>query len=98
MDPGRIHPLIIWGALALSISCNRSDHPPVSFVLAESDLPQYETEIDHAGLIAGLDEESFNRGRDIYGSICINCHGDADLPGSIPTSFRFWDGNFKVLF
>ena len=96
MDRGKLNLILLGAVTTYFLSCNRPADNQVAFVLAESDLPEYETNIDHAGLIKGLDQDAFNRGRDIYGTICFTCHGDADLPGSLPTSFRFWDGNFKV--
>ncbi len=91
---------LIFGLVTLLsiilITCNRQSDNQADFVLAESDLAVYESDIDHAGLIKALDKESFRRGRDIYGTVCFTCHGDADLPGSLPNSFRFWDGNFQV--
>ncbi len=62
--------------------------PPAS-ALAAAPLPAYEADIDHAGLIAGLDQASFDRGRDLYNRVCANCHGNAERPGSLPTSRRF---------
>lgn len=62
---------------------------PPAAMLAAPALPSYEAEVDHAGLIRGLDRESFERGRAIYERLCSNCHGTADRPGSLPTSRRF---------
>ncbi len=58
-------------------------------------LPDYERDLDHAGLIAGLGPESYRRGEAIYQRVCINCHGTKDKPGSLPTSLRFASGAFK---
>ena len=58
-------------------------------------LPDYERDLDHAGLIAGLGPESFQRGEAIYERVCANCHGTKDRPGSLPTSLRFASGTFK---
>ena len=68
---------------------------PDPSLLAAAPLPQSERDIDHAGLIAGLDEGSFERGKSIYERVCINCHGTKDRPGSLPTSLRFASGTFK---
>ncbi len=62
---------------------------PPAWAVAEAPLPAYESEIDHAGLIRDLDDESFKRGRAIFERLCINCHGTAERPGSLPTSRRF---------
>ena len=58
-------------------------------------LPDYETKIDHAGMIAGLGQENLKRGEAIYNRVCVNCHGTKDKPGSMPTSLRFASGRFK---
>jgi putative heme-binding domain-containing protein len=58
-------------------------------------VPEYEREIDHAGLIAGLGPENYARGEAIYARVCANCHGTKDRPGSLPTSLRFASGVFK---
>ncbi|NOX99498.1 MAG: hypothetical protein GXP30_07190 [Verrucomicrobia bacterium] len=69
--------------------------PPGAPLLPLSALPAYEKEIDHAGLIRAWDEKSLERGKRIYGSICQNCHGDLNLPGSIAQALRFGEGKFQ---
>ena len=68
---------------------------PAPSLYAAAALPDYERDIDHAGLIGDWDEESFERGEAIYERLCINCHGTQDRPGSLPTSLRFASGKFK---
>ena len=58
-------------------------------------LPEYETKIDHRGMIADWDHDAFERGEAIYQGLCVNCHGTVDKPGSLPTSLRFANGKFK---
>jgi putative heme-binding domain-containing protein len=58
-------------------------------------LPEYESHVDHNGLIADLDGDAFKRGAEIYQRLCINCHGTHDRPGSLPTSLKFASGKFK---
>jgi putative heme-binding domain-containing protein len=58
-------------------------------------IPEYEKNIDHAGLIRGLDDKAFKRGEAIYARVCANCHGTKDHPGSLPTSPRFAAHSFK---
>jgi putative heme-binding domain-containing protein len=58
-------------------------------------LPEYEKDIDHAGLIGALDSKAFERGEAIYTRVCANCHGTKDQPGSLPTSPRFAAHTFK---
>jgi putative heme-binding domain-containing protein len=67
--------------------------PPASLYAIR--IPEYEKDIDHAGLIADLDGESFKRGQAIYNRLCVNCHGTHDKPGSLPTSLRFATGKFR---
>lgn len=58
-------------------------------------LPEYESNLDHAGMISDLDDEAFERGRAIYNSLCVNCHGTRQKPGSLATALRFGEGKFK---
>jgi putative heme-binding domain-containing protein len=58
-------------------------------------LPEYEKDIDHAGMIAGLDRASYRRGEAIYERVCANCHGTRDRVGSLPTSPRFASTTFR---
>ena len=69
--------------------------PPGEMILPESALPSYESEIDHARLIQDDKLTSFNMGQKIYQQVCHNCHGDINLPGSIPSSLRFAEGVFQ---
>lgn len=58
-------------------------------------LPEYEKRVDHAGLIRALDDDASERGEKIYSRLCINCHGDKQKPGSLPTALRFAEGKFR---
>lgn len=69
----------------------RPAHSPVG----SAPLPEYEKNLDHAGLINSLDKKSLARGEKIYMRLCVNCHGTADQPGSLPTALRFNSGKFK---
>jgi putative heme-binding domain-containing protein len=68
---------------------------PDPALLAGASLPASERDIDHSGIIAELDQKSFERGEAIYNRLCINCHGTKDRLGSLPTSLRFATGRFK---
>jgi putative heme-binding domain-containing protein len=68
---------------------------PAPHLYAARPLPDYEQSIDHAGMIADLGPDNLDRGREIYDSLCANCHGTHDKPGSLPTSLRFASGQFK---
>ncbi len=76
-------------------ACQAPTAPPASFLLAESDLPDYEHRLDHAGLIADSSRGSYDKGMVIYRTTCYSCHGDVGHPGSIPTSRKFWRETFK---
>jgi mono/diheme cytochrome c family protein len=52
-------------------------------------------EVDHARLIRSWDEKSLERGARIYTGLCITCHGDQKIEGSLPTATRFHSGEFK---
>ena len=71
----------------------RELQPPPGLVTLS--VPEYEERVDHAGLIEELDDEAFKRGQAIYNRLCINCHGDLNKPGSLPTALRFGEGKFK---
>lgn len=58
-------------------------------------LPKYENRVDHAELIAAWDDEAFDRGRNIYRGLCINCHGTVTAAGSLPTAPRFATDKLK---
>ena len=58
-------------------------------------IPEYESKIDHRGMIEDWDDGSFERGKSIYLSLCVNCHGTIERAGSLPTSLRFAQGKFK---
>ncbi len=78
---------------------NTYREPDVVFTLKPAQLPDYEKDIDHKGLILAWGDrydESIRTGEETYKHLCVACHGTPDQPGSIPTAFRFWDGKFKV--
>jgi putative heme-binding domain-containing protein len=58
-------------------------------------LPDYEKDLDHRGLIAGLDDAAKKRGEAVYARLCVTCHGTPERPGSMPTSLAFWSGKFR---
>lgn len=68
---------------------------PAPSLYAARPLPEYEQHIDHAGMIASLNGDSYRRGEAIYSRVCANCHGTHRRPGSLPTSLRFATGKFK---
>ncbi|MDG1277706.1 MAG: c-type cytochrome [Algoriphagus sp.] len=88
--------------LLIFIGCNSNtteSEIPIGFNLQESDLPDYEKDIDHEGLLTAWDDrqgESIRTGEHIYNNICFNCHGNPDQEGSMPNAFKFWKDEFKV--
>jgi cytochrome c5 len=69
--------------------------PPVKLLLSEAQLPEYEKNIDHAGILKNFDRETWRRGRNTYRMVCFNCHGNAEQQGSNPRSNRFWKDKFR---
>lgn len=67
--------------------------PPESLITFK--VPEYERDIDHAGIIQSWDAAALKRGEAIYQRVCANCHGTLDRPGSLPTSLKFAEGKFK---
>lgn len=68
--------------------------PPAALLALR--VPEYEARVDHAGILRSLDDAAFERGREIYERLCINCHGTREQAGSLPTSLRFAEGKFKA--
>lgn len=58
-------------------------------------VPEYESYLDHAGLISSWNKKSLERGRKIYSSLCVQCHGTREMEGSLPTALRFGRSKFK---
>ena len=50
---------------------------------------------DHAALVRGWNEESLARGKQVYGQLCVTCHGTVEKEGSLPTALRFHEGEFR---
>lgn len=100
--PNTAHYYFILFLVLLLQGCNsRNEYrqPAVTFTLNDEQLPDYEKNIDHKGLILGIQDrydESLRTGQYIYSKTCFTCHGDPLQPGSIPVSFKFWEAKFKV--
>ena len=52
-------------------------------------------DVDHAGIIRSWDDQTLLRGQRVYDAICITCHGNLTKEGSLPTSRKFWEAEFK---
>jgi len=87
-------PLSLLLSISLSLQ-SFSQEEPGTLLLPESALPDYEANIDHAKLITESSNAVFRKGQEIYQMVCHNCHGDINMPGSIPNSLRFSDGVFQ---
>jgi len=91
------HLLILVLSLAALSGTFAQDNalPPGAMLLPESALPEYEANIDHEAYILQNNAQVIGHGREIYQQICHTCHGDINLPGSIPNSLRFAEGEFQ---
>ncbi|MDF1863032.1 MAG: c-type cytochrome [Verrucomicrobiales bacterium] len=81
--------------LPLSLVSQEAGLPPGVMLLPESALPEYESKIDHAGLIERRSKDVLKLGQEVYQQVCHNCHGDINLAGSVPNSLRFGSGEFQ---
>ena len=68
---------------------------PEASLIAPPPLPEYENDLDHAGLIRSWNAKSLSRGKSLYKGLCINCHGTKDEAGSLPNALRFASGKFQ---
>lgn len=68
---------------------------PAADLIAPPPLPEYESDLDHAGMIRAWNTKSRKKGEALYKSLCINCHGTKDEAGSLPNALRFASGKFK---
>jgi len=68
---------------------------PEAALLAPQPLPAYELDLNHVGMIQSWNSKSLARGKAIYNSLCVNCHGTVDEPGSLPNALRFASGKFR---
>lgn len=50
---------------------------------------------DHRDIVAKWDSASVKRGEKIYNQLCITCHGNEKIEGSIPIALKFHTGQFK---
>lgn len=64
-------------------------------LLSEADLPDYERNLDHSGIIEQWSPEFFYKGMVTYRNVCYDCHGSPENPGSLPNAARFWKDPFK---
>ena len=68
---------------------------PTTSMAVLAPLPEYESHIDHRGLVESWDQAMFEQGAEIFRLRCASCHGDVASEGTMPTSLRFPIGKFK---
>jgi mono/diheme cytochrome c family protein len=79
MSRSSIFPALLF--LSTTLLSQEAGLPPGAMLLPESALPEYESKIDHAGLIERRSKEVMKLGQEVYQQVCHNCHGDINLPG-----------------
>jgi cytochrome c5/glucose/arabinose dehydrogenase len=87
--------IIFFFLMALLIS-NCAPTQKKGYQLSSKDLAAVEKKLDHAGFIQDFDPKALVRGERIYNSNCINCHGNEENEGSIPSALKFWSDPFKM--
>jgi len=68
---------------------------PDASLIAPPPLPEYESSLDHAGMIRAWNGTSLENGEVVYQSLCVNCHGTKDEAGSLPNALQFASGKFR---
>lgn len=74
--------------------------PKASSVVAGNQPPKDASpepwdDVDHAAILRSWDEETLQSGERIYNAVCLSCHGNLEKEGSLPTSRKFWEAEFK---
>ena len=93
--------ILVTLCLLTLAACSRDDAPYVlatgdaDYILSMDQLPDYERSLDHVALAERLSKEFFFQGVQVYRRACFSCHGNVDVPGSIPASRQFWTEPFK---
>ncbi|MEM7601375.1 MAG: cytochrome c, partial [Verrucomicrobiota bacterium] len=90
--------ILVIALSALTGAVSRAEEnalPSGTMLLPESALPAFEADINHAKLIKDDSKDVIKLGQEVYQMACHNCHGDVNLPGSIPSSLRFAEGAFQ---
>lgn len=94
--------ILLCSALLFCLACNESSKdasavniPDPALLLSDTDLPDYELDLDHQGLMKDWTPEFYHKGMITYRTICFNCHGNEEQPGSIPHATKFWADSLK---
>ena len=82
---------VIDGYLAHPVTIRASSGDASVYNVKVSQL----AEADHERIIRSWDHNSLERGARIYNGLCITCHGNQEIEGSLPTALRFHSGDFK---
>ena len=84
------------------VACNDSTKegaantiPDPELLLQDADLASYELSLDHRELMQDWTPEFYHKGMITYRTICFNCHGNEEQPGSIPHATKFWADSLK---
>lgn len=91
----RLSSLVLFTLLSIANQAAESPNSPHQSQESENQDSPLRIQPDHAALIMGLNSENLEAGRVIYNSICITCHGDQEKEGTLPTSRKFWEAEFK---
>ena len=86
---------VLAASLAIAATAQQDRSSPGTLLLPESALPAYESNLNHAAFIRGWNKASLERGEKIYQFVCHACHGDLNLPGSLPDARPFATGTFQ---
>ncbi len=86
---------LIASGHAAALTLPQSKVSELDVAIPESELPEYEAALDHARLISMSDKKVMELGAQTYNRICMDCHGDLEIEGSVPTSLRFGEGRFQ---
>ena len=88
--------ILIFSLFSTLTFAQKIAKPNIVYILSSKDLPSTEKDLDHAGFIKDMSDNSFVRGERVYNATCINCHGNEENEGSIPMSLKFWSEPFKA--
>ena len=94
--------ILFCSTLLFCLACNESSQEASegyvadpALLLSDTDLPDYELNLDHQQLMKDWTPEFYHKGMITYRTICFNCHGNEEQPGSIPHATKFWADSLK---
>ncbi len=89
---GASDPAVIDGFLAYPVTVRAE--PAGAVTIGEVTVGAL-AEADHPRMVSAWDHNSLERGARIYNGLCITCHGNDTIEGTLPTAMRFHEGEFK---